>query len=565
MATLSNTSTSGLAAPTVVELHVSPKESAPTSPANSAPPKGRAFWLTFLALMASTFLAALDLAAIGTALPTIAESLNDSEGNYIWVGSAYALSSTAFIPLSGNLADVFGRKSILLISVVFFTIGSALAGAAQNIDMMIAARTIQGIGGGGILTLTEIIVADLVPLAERGLYQGLLALVWAIASFSGPPIGGGLAQNGKAWRWLFYLNLPVGGIAIALVTFFLSVKRPEGSVREKLAKVDWGGNALIITATTLANIGLSWAGIRYPWDSAQVLAPLIIGLILFLVFAAYEAKIAVSPTVPRDLINNRTSISALSTTVVHSIVSICMVFYLPVFFQACFGSSPLRSAVQFLPATLTNTPIGFISVLLLTYFKRYREVNWISWIIVVVGFGLFSMIKEDSSAAMWAGFQVVIAAGVGPLFGVPMFALLAAVPTNRAASALALFSFTRAFSQTFGITISSTILQNELKKKLPAAFVAQFPPGFEIAYAAVPVIRTLPEPLRTEVRASFADSLRVVWQTMIGFAGLGLLLSLLMKEIPMHTTVDESYALQEKVKEGEVNVAEERKVDVEKQ
>ncbi|KAJ7669855.1 iron permease [Mycena polygramma] len=523
-----------------------------------AAPKSRAFWMSFVAIMASTFLSALDLTAVGTALPTIAEELHDSRGDYIWVGSAYALSSTAFIPLSGNLADVFGRKAVMLISVASFVVGSALAGAAQDMSMMIAAR---GIGGGGILTLSEIITADLVPLSERGLYQGLLGMVWALASFAGPPIGGALAQGGKTWRWLFYLNLPVGAIAFVLVLVFLSVKRPEGSMGEKLAKVDWIGNAIVITGTGLANIGLTWGGIRYSWSSTQVLAPLIIGLFLLVVFGIYEAKIAISPAIPHDIVSNRTSLSALLTTVTHGIITIAMIYYLPVFFQACFGATPLRSAVYFLPAALTTTPFGFLAMLCITYMKKYRLVNSAAWCVSIIGFGLFSTVREDASTGQWVGYQILCALGIGPLFGAPLFPLLAPLPTNRAASALALFSFTRSFAQasifnrsargTWGLTVSATILQNSLKKNLPAAFVAQFPPGFEIAYAAIPVIRQLEEPLRTEVRAAFADSMAVIWQTMIGITGLGLLLSFLMAEVPMATTVDETYALVEKKQEAD--------------
>ncbi|KAF7365715.1 MFS domain-containing protein [Mycena venus] len=545
MTTTDRRSTPDFSAPTLEDPRDSPDSKVP----QKSPPKSRAFWLSFVAIMFAEFLAALDLTAVGTALPTIAEELKDTRGDYIWVGSAYALSSTAFIPLSGNLADVFGRRSVMLASIAFFVLGSALAGASQNMNMMIAARAIQGIGGGGILTLTEIITADLVPLAERGLYQGLIALVWALASFSGPPIGGGLSQGGKSWRWLFYLNLPVGGTAFALVLVFLSVKRPEGSIRDKLAKVDWVGNAIVITGTGLANVGLSWAGIRYAWSSAQVLVPLVIGLVLLVVFAVYEAKFAAWPAIPHDIVTNRTSLSGLLTTIMHGIISIGLVFYLPVFFQACFGASPLRSAVDFLPAALTTTPFGFLAVLSITMSKKYRPVNWASWAISIIGFGLFSTIREDTSTGKWVGYQIICAIGVGPLFGAPMFPLLAPLPNTRAASALALFSFTRAFSQTWGITIASTILQNMLKKKLPATFVAQFPPGFEIAFAAIPAIRQLEEPVRTQVRAAFADSMSVIWQSMIGFAGLGLVLSFLMAEVPMGTTVDESYALKEKEKD----------------
>ncbi|KAJ6463213.1 major facilitator superfamily domain-containing protein [Mycena vitilis] len=509
--------------------------------------KSRAFYLTFVAIMVSTFLSALDLTAIGTALPTIANALNDTKGDFTWVGSAYALSSTAFIPLSGSLADAFGRRPIMLICIAFFAVGSALAGSAQNMNMMIAARAVQGIGGGGIINLSEILTADLVPLAERGLYQGLLGLVWSFASSIGPPIGGALASRGhKAWRWLFYLNLPLTGIAFVLVSVFLSVRQPEGSTRSKLAQVDWVGNAIVIVGSGLAIIGLTWGGIRYSWASAEVLAPLIIGFLLLAVFAVYEAKVAKRPTIPLDVISNRTSLSGLLTTAAHGITSISVIYYLPVFFQACFGASPIRSAVDMLPVALIIAPAALVAGIIVTVFKNYRGVNWAGWVISMVGFGLYSTLRADSPTGKWVGYQLVTGVGVGLLFSSPVFPLLAPLPNTRAASALALFSFTRAFFQTWGITISSTVLQNMLEKKLPADFVAQFPAGFEIAYAAIPAIKQLDEPLRTQVQAAFAESMAVIWQVMIGIAGLGLLLSFLMREIALDTTVDSSYALKEK-------------------
>ncbi|KAJ7347852.1 iron permease [Mycena albidolilacea] len=527
-------------------------------PLNSASaPKSRAFWMSYLAIMVSVFLSALDLTAIATPLPTIASALNDTKGDYIWVGSAYALSSTAFIPLSGNLADVFGRKPIMLLSIAFFAVGSALAGASQNMakalieSVPLFVTTVTGIGGGGIVTLTQIITSDLVPLAERGKYQGLIGMIWCLASFIGPPIGGALASQGnKAWRWLFYLNLPLAGIAFTLVVRYLSVNHPEGSIRHKLAQVDWLGNAIVIAGTGLAIIGLTWGGVRYPWASVEVLAPLVIGLSLLVVFAVYEAKVPVRPAIPLDVLGNRTSVSGqvLLTDAVHGITSISTIYYLPVFFQACFGASPIRSAVNSLPGSLITTPFALSAGVLITIMGKYRPINWIGWVISIVGFGLVSTFREDSSVGKWVGYQLVGGIGLGLLFSAPIFPLLAPLPPTRAGSALALFSFVRAFSQTWGITISSTILQNSLKKNLPPTFVAQFPPGFEIAYAAIPVIRQLEPPLRNEVRAAFADSMAVIWQTMIGIAGLGLLLSLLMKEVPMGTTVDKTYTLKEKEK-----------------
>ncbi|KAJ7066027.1 iron permease [Mycena amicta] len=524
-------------------------------------PKTRAFYLTFLAISVTTFLSAIDLTAVGTALPTISTALHDTKGDFTWVGSAYALSSTAFIPLSGNLADAFGRRIVLLFSILFFAIGSALSGAAHNMNMLIAARTVQGVGGGGILALSEILVADLVPLAERGIYQGFLALVWSLAASVGPPIGGALANQGdKAWRWLFYLNLPLCGISLVLVAFFLKVRSPPGTIREKLGEVDWIGNAIVIAGSALAIIGLTWGGIRFPWGSAQVLAPLIIGLVTLVVFGFYEARVKapVRPTVPPDIVSNRTSFGGLIGTAIHGLTSVALIYYLPVYYQACFSASPIRSAVDFLPSGLLTAPFAFVAGVITSVSGKYRPVNYAAWCFVIIGFGIFTLLKADSSKGQWVGFQVITSIGLGMLFSCPVFPILAPLPNNRAASALALWTFTRSFFQAWGITIASTVLQNKLKTNLPPSFIAQFPPGFEIAYIAIPVIRTLDEPLKSQVQAGFAKSMAAIWQTMAGIAGIGLLSCLLLKEIPMVQGIDERYALKEDEREKE------KVVDVEK-
>lgn len=163
----------------------------------------------------------------------------DLEGpNYSWIGSAYALTSTALIPWIGGLATIFGRRSVMISSLLVFAAGSAITGASPSMSVAIAGRAIQGAGGGGILTMTEMVIVDLVPLADRGPFFGILGSVWAIASAIGPPVGGALASAG-AWRWLYYLNLPLTGMALVLVFFFLRLKEPKTSARERLAQMDY--------------------------------------------------------------------------------------------------------------------------------------------------------------------------------------------------------------------------------------------------------------------------------------------------------------------------------------
>ncbi|EIW62181.1 iron permease [Trametes versicolor FP-101664 SS1] len=510
---------------------------------NPAPRKGSAFWLSFLAILVSMFLSALDLSAIPTALPTITDDLNGGD-KFIWVGSAYGLASAAVLLLAGRLADIFGRKPVMLTSIALFTLGSVLAGISNSMDMLIGARVVQGMGGGSIITMAEIIMADLVPLAERGVYQGFIVLVWALAAGVGPVIGAVLAQK-ASWRWLFYLNLPLTGIAFALVSIFLRVRSPPGSVREKLARVDWIGNMLMAAGSTLALLGLTWGGVSYPWDSAHVAVPLVIGLFLIGLFVVYEVCIPVEPTFPLQVVANRTSASAYLATFVHGITSMSAIYYLPVYFQASLGASPLRSSVQTLPTALVIAPFALFCGIIVKVINKYRAVNVVGWIISIIGFGLLSLLRADSPTSQWVGFQFLMAAGSGIVYASTIFAILAPLPVSRNAAALAFYTFSRTFAQTWGIAISGTILQNQLKNRLPAAFTSQFPAGADISYQAIPLIASLEEPLRSEVRAAFALSMAVIWKVMVGLCGVGILTLFLLKEVPMVKHTDETYGLKE--------------------
>ncbi|KAI0711169.1 MFS general substrate transporter [Cerioporus squamosus] len=505
--------------------------------------KGSAFWLSLLAILVCTFVSALDATAISTALPTITNDLGGGD-KYVWVGAAYVLASTAILPLSGRLADAFGRRPVMLSAVALFLLGSVLSGATQNMNLLIAGRTVQGIGGGAILNLSDIIVSDLIPLAERGKYMGIIALTWALALGLGPPIGGALAQA-SAWRWTFYLNLPLTVFAFVLVLFFLRVKTPPGSFREKLSRIDAIGNVCIITGTTLVLIGLNWGGTRYAWSEAHVLVAIIVGIVLIGTFFVYKWRIRREASIPWQIVAQRTTVAAYVGTFLHGIASVSLFFYLPVYLQACLGASPLRSSVDLLPSALAISPFALVAGASVQLWQKYRWVNLLTWTFFIIGYGLLSTLREDSSTGEWVGFQVVVAAGIGLGFTATVFPVLAPLPVSRTAAALAFFAFSRTFAQTWGITIGSTILQNRLAKTLPPDFNALFPDGVEIAYAAIPVIKMLEEPLRTEVRRAFAESLAVIWQTMIGICGLGLLSVLLMREVPMGKTADDTYGLDE--------------------
>ncbi|KIO20425.1 hypothetical protein M407DRAFT_29949, partial [Tulasnella calospora MUT 4182] len=341
-------------------------------PATSTPAIGRLqFWLIFVALMVTSFLSAIDLTSVSTALPTIVEDLNGTD--FAWVGSAFALGSTAILLLIGGLSQIFGRRPITIGSILLFALGSGICGGATNMAMLIAGRTIQGMGGGGILATSEIVVADMVPLRQRGAYMGAIGAIYAIASAIGPPIGGAFSQSN--WRWLFYMNLPLSAIALALVWFFLHLKVPQDDLRSKMQRMDWIGNILVIIGTTLTVIALSWAGAKYPWSSYQVLVPLVLGMAFVVGFFVYEAKVPVGPVVPWELVNNRTSFFGYATTFLHGIVATCIIYYLAVYLQGTLMQSPVKSGVSAFGLALTITPGAIACGATVSIFNIYRPQN----------------------------------------------------------------------------------------------------------------------------------------------------------------------------------------------
>ncbi|TFK84795.1 Mfs1.2 [Polyporus arcularius HHB13444] len=527
------------------------QEAADESP---PPKKGFTFWMIFLSICLAMFLSALEFSGIATALPTIIDELHGDE--FVWVGAAYALASTAFLPLSGGLAEIFGRRLAMLFALGCFIIGSALCGAAQSMSWLVAARTIQGLGGGAIQSISSIIVSDLVSLRERGVYNGLIGLTWAVASAIGPAVGGGLAAHGQ-WRWFFYLNLPMCGVTVIMVTVFLKLPVPPGTLRSKIGRMDWIGNILVISSTTAVVIALTWGGVQYPWKSAHVLIPLVAGLCGLAGFFAYEASYARHPIVPVSLLQNRTSVSGYIQTFICQVVSLAVTYYIPTYFQSCKDASPIRSAVDMLGLSASIGPIVVAAGVSVSVLKVYRPQLWIAWSIWMIGMGFFSRVGADSSMAQAIGWPILMGAGAGILFAVTYFPVLSPLPVSQNAPALAFFAFCRSFAGVWGISIGASVLQNELSHRLPSEFLSQFGSAADLSYAAIPAIRSLPPGLKDDVRRAFGESIAVIWKVMVGVLGIGFLSSLLMQDVPLHEQVDKKWGIEQRQSDitgGEMDV-----------
>ncbi|KAJ6567332.1 Mfs1.2 [Mycena vulgaris] len=506
---------------------------------NQKPSRGIRFWLVFLSLFVSFFLVCLEATVVATALPTIAEDLEIAQ--FVWIGSTYALANAAILPLCGGLAQIFGRKPVILGSLALFAVGSAIGGAAQNERTLFSGRILQGMGGGGTLALCTIIVSDLVSLSERGAFNGILGLAWCFSGGIGPVVGGALAQQGQ-WRWIFYMNIPIAAFSFFMTLFTLRLPIPPGTMKEKLMKIDWG-YAYIISATAACSIGLTWGGIEFAWNSAHVLVPLILGLVGIGVFVWYEATVTRFPLVPFHIMANRTSLSGFIQTFILSMPHLSLLYYLPVYYQACKDASPTASGVDLFGIAFSIAPITMLTGFSVNVFKRYRPQLWSGWAVLVLSSGLLSTITADSSRAKSIGFQVINGLGIGLLYMNLYFPILAPLPVTSSAQALAFYNYLRALAQTWGVTIGSTVLQNQLKRHLPPDFTRSFPEGVEIAYAVIPEIPNLPQPLKDEVRVAFAKGLSTLWQVHIGLAALGLLASLLMRGLPLHTQLDKKWEM----------------------
>ncbi|GJE88925.1 MFS general substrate transporter [Phanerochaete sordida] len=514
------------------------------------------FWMVFCAGLTVDMLSALDLSAVSVALPTIVNHLHGSQ--FIWAGSAYSIAATAILPLIGGLVSMFGRKWTLVAFVLVFALGSAICGGAQSMNMLIGGRVVQGLGGGACIAITEIVYADLVPLPERGKFQGITALVWAFAremyhSAVGPPIGGALADTG-AWRWLFFLNLPLCGIAIFLILIFLTVHTPQSNVREKVAEMDWLGCVLVIGSTVSLLLALTWGGIQFPWGSFHVLVPLVIGIVGLATFIVVEARFTREPTMPKFCFTNRTTLSGYLGVFFHGVVAICVTYYLPVYFQAGKGASAVGSGVDMFGKAFTIPAFAIFSGLSVEIIKAYRPQNYVGWMLIIIGYGTLTLLDEGSSRAKYIGLQIPLGIGLGIVWISTQFPILAPLPYSNNARALGFFTFTRSLAQSLGIVVGGTILQNELRAKLPEAFLATLPQGVQIAYSAIPQINALPDGLREEVRGAFAGSVRVIWQVLAGISGAGLLTCFLMEELPLRREMDETWGLQGETDEVVVEI-----------
>ncbi|EPQ29502.1 uncharacterized protein PFL1_02721 [Pseudozyma flocculosa PF-1] len=487
-------------------------------------PKNNMF-LVMPALMLVVFLAALDQTIVSTALPAISERLHGSAGAYSWVGSAYLLCSTAMIPLYGRLSDLTGRKPLLFGAIFVFLAGSAICGAAQSMIMLCIARGVQGVGGGGIISLSNIIIGDIVSLEDRGKYSGWIGAVWGIASVIGPLLGGAFTVAAAGgWRWCFFVNLPIGGIAFALLFFSLHLNpRPKKSVRQMCGEFDFVGLLSVITGVVLILVGFNSAETK-GWGEAETIALLVVGFVVLLLFMAWEFRTTRKPIVPPRLVKTRTTGLILVSVALHSLPFFGATYYLPVYFQAVFGASALMSGIYMLPFSLVSSLMSSVTGIVITRTRSYRPALWFGWTVMVIGYGLMTTLDAQSSQT-------------------PLVGLMAAMPHGDMSTTTAAMQLIRSLSGTMGIAISGALFNSEAQKRLER--IPDFDPRSILSESGAQdltgLVKIQPPELSRQVIDAYAKGLQVVWILFAPLAGAGLLAVLGVK----------GYSLRRNIKRGE--------------
>jgi len=420
----------------------------------------RRTWLVLASVMAGMLLAAVDQTVVGTALPRVIADLNGMQ-HYAWVATAYLLASTASMPIWGKLSDAYGRKLFFIVGMVIFMVGSALCGQAHSMTELILFRGLQGIGGGAMMPINQAIVGDLFPPAERGKWIGLLMSVFGLATIIGPTAGGWITDN-LGWRWVFYVNLPVGIPALVLAAVAL-----PAHVRLHKHRIDYAGAAILIAAAVPLLLGFSWGGTTYPWSSATIIGLFAFSVAAWVVFVLFENRVA-EPILAPGLFKN----SIFAVTSVAGFIAMAGMFgaimFLPLFVQGVLGDSATNSGVVLTPLMLGFIASSIIGGQLLSRTGRYKVMIIVSFAITIVGLFLLSRMGVDTSHGTLIGYMVVTGLGMGVSMAAFTIVVQNAFPLSRLGEVTAGLQFFRSIGGTIGLAIFGTVLNNRFQSSMQA-------------------------------------------------------------------------------------------------
>ncbi len=515
--------------PHYVEAMTATAELARDEPAPAALSRGKVN-AVFGAVLLGMLLAALDQTIVGTALPTIVGDLGGA-GHLSWVVTAYLLAETIMTVVVGKLGDLFGRKLMFQLSVIVFAIGSFAAGFADSMVWLIAARAVQGLGGGGLMVTSTALIADVVPLRERGKYQGMLGSVFGVVTVAGPMLGGFFVDH-LSWRWAFYVNIPL----VVIVLIVASAAMPNARATVKPV-VDYLGILLIGLAATGLTLVTSWGGTQYAWGSPTIIGMAIGSLVLLGAFVAVELR-AKEPMLPMRLFRNPVFTVAGIMSFVVGFAMLGALSYLPTYMQYVQGTSATTSGVRLLPMVLALLVASIAAGNAVSKTGRYKIFPLTGAIGMTLGLYLLSRLDSDTGFWEASAYMAVLGLGIGLGMQVLTIAVQNTVDYADLGVATSGVTFLRSIGSSFGAAIFGTVYANQLAPNMAEALREHpLPAGVDPRVIQVPAaLHALPEAVRAPIIDAYSQSLHIVFLAAAPVGLVALLLSFFLKEVPLRDT-----------------------------
>jgi EmrB/QacA subfamily drug resistance transporter len=495
-------------------------------------------------LMTGMLLAALDQTIVSAALKRIVEDFNGLD-HYTWVVTAYLLTSTASTPLYGKISDLYGRRIVFQFAIVTFLLGSLLAGAANNMTQLIATRALQGLGGGGLMALTFVIIGDIVPPRERGRYQGYFGAVWGLSSVAGPLLGGFFSGQDKilgitGWRWIFYINIPFGIAALVITSAVLHIPKVK---REH--SIDYVGALLMVASVSATLLCVSVYGPGRGWTSPLSIITLSAGVLLALIFLRWEST-AKEPILPLYLFKNHTfNITSILGFIIGAGMFGALIM-LPLYLQVVKGDSPSSAGLKLIPLMLGIVSSSIFSGKYITKHGKYKLFPVIGSILVTIGILLMATLSMNTPYWQLSIFAIFIGLGLGLTMQTLVIALQNSIDFKDMGVATTSNTFFRSLGSVFGAAVFGSILTSrvghylkadfaELAQSNPAA-MKDFDPGIlQTVTSNTSVLHGLPQVIQNTVLQSFVNSFHVVFLTAAPVTAIGILCALLLREKPLRT------------------------------
>jgi EmrB/QacA subfamily drug resistance transporter len=522
----------------------------PTSTAHETQGPVNHLPLLFATLMVVMLLASLSQMIFSTALATIVGELHGVD-QMMWVITGYMLASTITMPIYGKTGDLFGRKPMLLIAASIFLIGTIIGGAAPDMTWLIIARVVQGLGGGGLMILSQASVADFVPARDRGKYMGLMGGVFAISSVAGPLLGGWLTE-GPGWRWVFWITVPLAVIAlIAIVTLMPSVHKAAA----ERPKIDTAGIIFMSLATTAAVLIASWGGRTFDWLSPQIIGLAVVGVVLTVVFIGIELR-ADHPVIPMSLFRNRNFVLTTSAGLLTAIAMFGALGYLPTYFQMAEGVSAAEAGLLMVPLMGALLLSSVLSGVFVSRTGSYKLIPILGSLLVALGMWLLSTITVESPLAMICLYMAVLGVGLGGSMQILTLIVQNEFPHRMVGTATAANNYFRQVGASLGSAIVGSLfvarLTSLLLDRLPQAATASGGGNKSLTPA---IVAALPEPIRQIIIGAYNEALVPIFVFMVPLGLIAAVLLVFVKENPLATEIEHEITA-ESLAEGQVLITE---------